>query len=54
MGGRSRPVYPYPSVARYDGEGDPNDASSYVRAAPLVTAGTPDWAGADFYRPRTR
>jgi feruloyl esterase len=51
---RSRPVYPYPVLARYSGRGDPNDASSYGRGAPLVTAGTPDWAGADFYRPGTR
>jgi hypothetical protein len=51
---RSRPVYPYPSVARYRGKGDPNEASSYVRAAPLVSAETPAWAGSDFYRPFPR
>jgi hypothetical protein len=51
---RSRPVYPYPALARYSGQGDPNDASSYGRGAPLVTTGTPGWAGADLYRPRTR
>ena len=50
-GERSRPVYPYPSIARYGGTGDPNAASSYVRAAPLVSAETPAWAGSDFYRP---
>jgi feruloyl esterase len=50
-GERSRPVYPYPSLARYGGTGDPNAASSYVRAAPLVSAETPAWAGSDFYRP---
>jgi feruloyl esterase len=25
----SRPVYPYPTVARYLGHGDPNDAASF-------------------------
>lgn len=48
---RSRPVFPYPAVAQYDGKGDPNEASSYVRAAPLFSAESPDWAGSDFYRP---
>ena len=52
-GNRSRPVYPYPSLARYAGRGDPNDAASYGRAAPRVSAASPDWAGSDFYRPRT-
>ena len=33
---RSRPVFPYPAPARYDGKGDPNEASSYVRGAPLT------------------
>jgi Tannase and feruloyl esterase len=48
---QSRPVYPYPSIAVYDGQGDPNLASSYGRGAALVSDGTPDWAGADFYHP---
>ena len=26
----TRPVYPYPYIARYTGKGDPNDAASYV------------------------
>jgi feruloyl esterase len=50
-GGRSRPVYPYPFVARYDGTGDPDSASSYVRAARSVQPRVPAWAGSDFYRP---
>ena len=50
-GARSRPVYPYPSLAKYRGTGDPSAASSYVRAAPLVSAETPAWAGSDLYRP---
>jgi hypothetical protein len=48
---RSRPVYPYPSLAKYSGHGDKNDASSYGRAAPVFTAAPPHWAGADFYAP---
>jgi hypothetical protein len=26
---RSRPVYPYPLLARYSGKGDPKDASAF-------------------------
>jgi feruloyl esterase len=48
---RSRPVYPYPALAKYSGHGDPNDASNYGRGAALFTAAPPDWAGADFYTP---
>ena len=31
---RSRPIYPYPALARYSGSGDPKDASSFVRYDP--------------------
>jgi feruloyl esterase len=48
---RSRPVYPHPAIAQYDGQGDPTAAASYGPGAPLVTAAAPDWAGADFYTP---
>ena len=48
---RSRPVYPYPYIAAYDGRGDPDKETSYFRAAPLFTGELPDWAGADFFRP---
>ncbi|MEF7616985.1 tannase/feruloyl esterase family alpha/beta hydrolase [Aquincola sp. MAHUQ-54] len=47
----SRPMYPYPEVARYDGKGDPAAASSYTRGAALYTTPTPDWAGIDFFSP---
>jgi len=47
---RSRPVYPYPALARYVG-GDPNAAASFVRGEPLYTAPTKPWAGEDFFRP---
>lgn len=47
---RSRPVYPYPYIARYTGRGDPNDAANYVRGdAAAVTV--PAWAGSGFYKP---
>ena len=49
----SRPVYPYPSVAKYNGTGDVNAAASYTRGAALFTAATPDWTGSDFYNPYT-
>ncbi len=31
---RSRPVFPYPLVARYNGSGDPNSADSFTAVAP--------------------
>lgn len=46
---RSRPVYPYPAVARYLGKGDPNQASRYKAGAPLWRGAVPTWAGSDFF-----
>src|SRR5215510_3325312 len=44
---RSRPLYPYPTVARYDGNGDMNDAVNFERAAPAQTLDAAyEWAGA--------
>jgi feruloyl esterase len=34
---RSRPVFPYPLTARYDGTGDPNSADSFPAVAPPRT-----------------
>ena len=48
---RSRPVYPYPLVAEYDGKGDPEEATSYRRGGPLATVTIPAWAGTDFFTP---
>jgi Tannase and feruloyl esterase len=43
---RSRPQYPYPAVARYDGDGNPNDAGSFSRAEPTGTFDDAyEWAG---------
>ncbi|BDT66577.1 mono(2-hydroxyethyl) terephthalate hydrolase [Comamonadaceae bacterium OS-1] len=47
----SRPVYPYPAVARYNGTGDATQAGSYSSGAALVNAVTPDWAGIDMFTP---
>jgi hypothetical protein len=48
---RSRPVFPYPALAKYSGQGDPNDAPSYGRGAPRFTGTAPEWAGGDFFLP---
>ncbi len=49
---RSRPVFPYPAVARYDGKSDPSAAASYVRADdPVLSRPVPAWVGQDFFQP---
>ncbi|RLN27125.1 hypothetical protein BBJ28_00019170 [Nothophytophthora sp. Chile5] len=48
---RSRPVFPYPSLAKYTGEGDVNNAASFVEGAPLYTNPTREWAGQSFFEP---
>ncbi|MDR5752461.1 MULTISPECIES: tannase/feruloyl esterase family alpha/beta hydrolase [unclassified Caballeronia] len=45
----SRPVYPYPAVAKYTGSGDWHTAANYAQGAPLYTAAAPVWAGSSFY-----
>lgn len=50
MPNRTRPVFPYPLRAKYDGSGSIDDAANFVPAPPL----TPPhdkvrWAGADLY-----
>ena len=47
----SRPMYPYPAVAQYNGSGDPNAMASYSKGSALYTAPVPDWTGVDFYSP---
>jgi hypothetical protein len=47
----SRPLFPYPAVAKYNGTGDPTAAVNYSRGAPLYTAQVPDWAGSDMFKP---
>ncbi|BAQ47614.1 MULTISPECIES: tannase/feruloyl esterase family alpha/beta hydrolase [Methylobacterium] len=48
---RTRPTYPYPVIATYDGGGDPNRAESFGPGASAATFTMPAWTGADFYRP---
>ncbi|WP_432504842.1 tannase/feruloyl esterase family alpha/beta hydrolase [Kineococcus arenarius] len=47
---RTRPVYPYPAVARYDGSGSPDDAANFTSSTP---AGEPavgyEWLGQGLY-----
>lgn len=44
--GRTRPVFPHPQVARFDGTGSIEDASSFAAAAPAVPVDdSVDWLG---------
>ncbi|RZF27436.1 tannase/feruloyl esterase family alpha/beta hydrolase [Paraburkholderia sp. UYCP14C] len=49
----SRPVYPYPAVAKFTGSGDWHDGANYTQGAPLYTAASRTWAGSSFYTPYT-
>jgi feruloyl esterase len=47
---RSRPVYPYPTVARYDGSGSIDDAASFVPFTPHAVPGPGyHWVGERLY-----
>jgi feruloyl esterase len=45
----SRPVYPYPAVAKFTGTGDWHNGANYVQGDPLYNASAPAWAGSNFY-----
>ena len=45
----SRPLFPYPAVAKYNGTGDPSAAVNYSRGTALYTAGVPDSASSDVF-----
>ncbi|SDR22438.1 feruloyl esterase [Paraburkholderia fungorum] len=45
----SRPVYPYPAVAKFTGTGDWHNGANYVQGDPLYNASAPAWAGSSFY-----
>ncbi|WP_244818156.1 tannase/feruloyl esterase family alpha/beta hydrolase [Caballeronia sp. Lep1P3] len=47
----TRPVYPYPAIAKFTGSGDWHDGASFTQGAPIYTAAAPAWAGASFYSP---
>ena len=45
---RSRPVYPYPAVARYDGSGSTDDAANFVPSTPAEESPVGyEWLGSD-------
>jgi hypothetical protein len=47
---RTRPVYPYPTVARYDGTGSINDAANFVPYTPRTSTGPSyHWVGETLY-----
>ncbi|KAL3667544.1 hypothetical protein V7S43_007098 [Phytophthora oleae] len=46
---RTRPTYPYPSVAKYTGSGDVNDASNWEEGDALYSNLTAYWLGEDFF-----
>lgn len=50
---KSRPVYPYPAVARFSGKGDANLAASQQPGAPLFTGTLPAWIGSGLFVPYT-
>ncbi|WP_262420108.1 hypothetical protein [Paraburkholderia sp. 31.1] len=49
----SRPVYPYPALAKDTGLGDWHDGANYTQGAPLYTASSRTWAGSSFHTPYT-
>lgn len=45
----SRPVYPWPRVAAYSGEGEVTDAANWTEGAAAEVVATRDWPGADLF-----
>lgn len=49
---RTRPVFPYPLLARYTGHGSPDDAANYTSVpSPAGETASYAWEGAGFYGP---
>jgi feruloyl esterase len=49
---RTRPVFPFPTIAQYTGQGDVNSADNYVAAQPTQHfSARLDWLGIDHYKP---
>jgi len=42
---RSRPVFPYPAVARYSGKGSIDEAASFIRNMPEPHTDVASWIG---------
>ena len=52
---RSRPVFPYPLVARYTGKGSIDDAANYVEEMPKKQLPEKfDWLGSSFFTPKQK
>lgn len=51
---RTRPLFPYPQVAVYSGDGPVDDASSYLAAAGDRGPSSYDWLGQNFFAPGQR
>ena len=49
--GRTRPVYPYPGMAVYSGQGDVRQASAYRRGELQDVGDVSPWMGSDFFTP---
>jgi feruloyl esterase len=48
---RTRPVFPYPLVAKYTGHGSADDAANYVAAiGPVADPVSYAWQGTEFYK----
>lgn len=47
----TRPVYPYPHVAGWSGEGDVHDAATWSEGPAAEIVGLRDWPGADLFTP---
>ncbi|GAB2835128.1 tannase/feruloyl esterase family alpha/beta hydrolase [Actinocorallia aurea] len=45
----TRPVHPYPAVARYTGAGDPDDAANFAQETPADAAADLRWLGQRLY-----
>lgn len=47
----SRPVYPYPALAKLNSGADATQAGNYAKGPALYTSSVPDWAGTEFFNP---
>lgn len=47
----TRPVYPYPAVARYKGTGAVTDAANWEKGGPAEIVPLRDWPGSDLFAP---
>jgi Tannase and feruloyl esterase len=50
---RTRPIFPYPMQARYNGKGSADDATNFVEVMPAKTSNDRiDWIGDDLFKPQ--